>query len=76
MMTIIRQAANEGAAVLLATHDPAIVHAYCNRLLFLSEGKLVLDAPVHQAFSLLQQLGETEYIPPHLNKLSTLREVP
>ncbi len=76
MMTIIKQISNEGAAVLLATHDPAIVHAYCNRLLFLSEGKLVLDAPVHQAFSLLQQLGETEYIPPHLYKSSTIREVP
>lgn len=76
MMTIIKQAANEGAAVLLATHDPAIVHAYCTRLLFLSEGKLLLDAPVHQAFSHLRRLGEAEYIPPHPDKSASFREVP
>ncbi len=76
IMTVIKQASNGGVAVLLATHDPAVVSAYCNRLLFLSEGKLVLDAPVHQAFSRLEQLGEIEFIPPHLRRSFTVWEVP
>jgi energy-coupling factor transport system ATP-binding protein len=74
MMTVIQQAANDGASIILATHDPAIVHTYCNRLLFLRKGKLILDAPLLQAFTHLQRLGEIEYLPSHLRNSSTVKE--
>ncbi|MFX1473894.1 MAG: ABC transporter ATP-binding protein [Promethearchaeota archaeon] len=76
MMTIIKQLSTKGGAVILATHDPAIIRAYCNRLLFLDEGELVLDAPIHEAFTLLNRLGETDYLPAHLSQSAATREVP
>jgi energy-coupling factor transport system ATP-binding protein len=75
MMTIIKQISATGGAVILATHDPAIIHTYCNRLLFLSDGELALDAPIHEAFTLLKRLGKTDYIPSHLNQSSATQEV-
>ena len=75
MMTAINQIAKDDGAIILATHDPAIVYAYCNRLLFLSKGKLVLDAPIPEAFSLLKRIGETAYLPSLLGKSSVTREV-
>ncbi|MFX1562251.1 MAG: ABC transporter ATP-binding protein [Promethearchaeota archaeon] len=63
LMSLVQSAALDGAAILLATHDPSIVQAYCHRLLFLRDGRLLIDAAPQQAFDRLQQLGETEHVP-------------
>jgi ABC-type multidrug transport system ATPase subunit len=62
-MTLVVRAVDEGASVVLATHDPALVQACCRRLLFLRDGQLVLDAGLPQGFNELERLEETQYAP-------------
>jgi energy-coupling factor transport system ATP-binding protein len=61
LMTILQQAAMGGAAILLATHDPSIAETYCNRLLFLHSGQILIDAPVQKGFNYLTTLGDSAY---------------
>lgn len=76
LMKLIQSAALDGAAVLLATHDPSIVQTYCHRLLFLRDSQLLIDATPKQAYTCLQQLGETDYVPRRINnKLTSTKEV-
>ena len=59
LMTVVRQEASQGAAVLLATHDTTIAKQYCHRLLFLFEGRLLIDAPVRQGLEYMAMLEHT-----------------
>jgi energy-coupling factor transport system ATP-binding protein len=59
LMTVVRQEATQGTAVLLATHDTAIVEQYCHRLLFLFEGRLLIDAPVKHGLEYLTLMEHT-----------------
>ncbi len=61
IMCLQQQAANNGAAILLATHDSSIVERYCNRLLFLHTGQLLIDAPVQQGLDYMKALGDSAY---------------
>lgn len=48
---------------LLVTHDPRIVLRGCTRALFLSNGRVVVDAPVPEVFDRLKELGHRAYVP-------------
>lgn len=52
-----------GGITLMVCHEPAVVVACCQRVLFLAEGKLIIDAPVNEALVRLAQLGMEEYLP-------------
>ena len=52
-----------GKSVIMATHRVDIIQKYCNRLLFLKDGKLILDAPIKEGFNQLSVLGENSYLP-------------
>jgi energy-coupling factor transport system ATP-binding protein len=51
-------------ACLIVTHDPRVVLRSCTRILFVSDGKVTLDAPVPEAFDRLRQTGHDAYAPP------------
>lgn len=53
----------QGGVTLMVCHEPAVVVACCQRVLFLSEGKLIVDAPVKDALLRLAELGREEYLP-------------
>ncbi len=61
IMRLQQQAAENGAAILLATHDGSIVERYCHRLLFLHAGQLLIDAPVQQGLDYMKTLGDSAY---------------
>ncbi len=61
IMRLQQQAAENGAAILLATHDASIVKSYCHRLLFLYAGQLLIDAPVQQGLDYMKNLGDSAY---------------
>ncbi len=61
IMRLQQQAAKNGAAILLATHDASIVESYCHRLLFLHTGQLLIDAPVQQGLDYMKTLGDSAY---------------
>jgi energy-coupling factor transporter ATP-binding protein EcfA2 len=56
-------------ACLLVTHDPRIVQRICTRLVFLSNGQVILDAPLPQAFDELLSLGHDAYVPTEFRPL-------
>ncbi len=60
-MLHIQAFVKEGGSVILSTHDPQTVKMYCNRLLFLKEGRLLLDNPLPGAFTRLEELGEKQF---------------
>jgi ABC-type glutathione transport system ATPase component len=47
----------------MVTHRSDIVSKFCNRLLFLKNGELVLDSEPLTGFRKLQHLGEGSYMP-------------
>ena len=51
---------NPGAC-LVVTHDPRVVRHSCTRVLFLSGGRVRLDAPVATAFDQLREMGHGAY---------------
>ncbi|MFX1319840.1 MAG: ABC transporter ATP-binding protein [Promethearchaeota archaeon] len=53
LMSVIRSEAAQGTTVLLATHDTAIAETYCSRLLFLFDGRLLIDTHVKQGLEYL-----------------------
>ncbi len=61
LMTIVHEEASQGSAILLATHDAAITETYCTRLLFLYDGRLLIDAPVKQGLEYLTMFEQTAY---------------
>lgn len=52
----------EGATVLSAMHDLNLAALYCDRLVFLKQGRVALDGPTHQVFTAdnLSRIYETE----------------
>ena len=60
LMSVIRDEAVQGTTTLLATHDAAIAETYCSRLLFLSDGRLLIDAPVNQGLEYLAIFNQTQ----------------
>jgi energy-coupling factor transport system ATP-binding protein len=54
---------NNGKTVIMVTHRVDIVKRYCSRLIFLREGKLLLDEQPETGFKILQDMGENSYLP-------------
>ena len=50
-------------ACLMVTHDPRAVRQSCTRVLFVSAGRITLDAPLPEAFDQLRQMGHEAYVP-------------
>ena len=52
-----------GATVVMANHGPEVTRRYASRLVFLSRGELLVDAPVEEGFERLAALGRRAYLP-------------
>lgn len=63
-MSVLREHSARGGITLMVCHEPAVVASCCDRILFLSKGKLIVDAPVKDALSRMAELGLEEYLPP------------
>jgi energy-coupling factor transport system ATP-binding protein len=50
-------------ACLMVTHDPRVVMRSCTRLLFVSDGRVAVDAAVPEAFDRLLELNHDAYVP-------------
>lgn len=60
LMTVLQQEALQGTTILMATHDPAIAETYSQRLLFLFDGQLLIDAPIKQGLEYTALLEQTK----------------
>lgn len=63
LMAALREHRARGGITLMTCHEPEVVVSCCQRILFLAEGKLIIDAPVDEALAKLAQLGREEYLP-------------
>jgi energy-coupling factor transport system ATP-binding protein len=63
LMDTLEEHRQRGGLTLMVCHEPAVVAAFCHRILFLDQGRLIIDAPVHEAFQQLARLGKEEYLP-------------
>jgi len=62
VMRRLRDAADGGACVVVAIHDPSAVLEYSDRVLFMEEGQIAIDAPPVDAFRHLGRLGKNAYL--------------
>lgn len=52
-----------GGVVLMVCHEPAVVSAWCQRLLFLKNGELLVDDHPERAFEKMASMELTHYLP-------------
>lgn len=57
----------QGGLTLMVCHEPNVVVACCQRVFFLENGKLLVDAPVDEALETLARQGKEEYLPSGYN---------
>ncbi len=62
VLTLLRETADQGMGVLLVSHAPEVVATYADRVLFLSEGRVVVDAGPDAASAELAALGYWAYV--------------
>ena len=59
---VVRGPASPGGC-LMVTHDPRIIVRSCTRVVFISDGRISVDAPVDAAFDQLASAGHDAYLP-------------
>jgi energy-coupling factor transport system ATP-binding protein len=62
-MRVLRDHADQGHAILLVNHHADLTKAYCDRVIFLDAGKLILDEPASTAFETLAGKGFGAFLP-------------
>ncbi len=62
LLEALSEHCRQGGAAIMACHEPAVVAASCDRVLFLERGELIIDAPTETAFAELSRRGLTDYL--------------
>lgn len=62
-MQWLQDYASKGHTILMANHHAQLTQAYCDRVIFLDEGSLIVDAPVPSAFTTLETFGYRPFLP-------------
>ena len=63
IMNLLKEQARRGSTVVNVTHDPETAHRYSDRIIFLRQGRVLLDAPADEAFFKMADLGLRDYLP-------------
>jgi energy-coupling factor transporter ATP-binding protein EcfA2 len=58
---IITETASANGAVLVVTHNPNFAKNYCNRVIFVENGSILLDGSPEIVLHRLEDIGHTEY---------------
>ncbi len=61
ILNTIIQTVKAGGAALIVTHDADFAKKYCNRILFLDDGTIVLDGIPEMVLQRLPEIGHDEY---------------
>jgi ABC-type multidrug transport system ATPase subunit len=60
--SVLTEAANTGGASVVVTHDSNFAKNYCNRVIFIEKGSILLDGSPEMVFQKLQEMGRTEFV--------------
>ncbi len=63
LLNLLREFVEEGGSVIMVNHNPAYYPQVATRLLFLSDGKLAVDAPLEEGMRELKEMGKEVYLP-------------
>jgi energy-coupling factor transporter ATP-binding protein EcfA2 len=63
IMDLLQEQTARGSTVVNVTHDPETTRLYSDRVVFLSSGRVVVDAPMEEAFAQLARLRLNDYLP-------------
>jgi len=63
LISMIGQLSSQQVAVIMVVHDPYLVEACCNRVIFLESRRVLVDAPVSEAWETLRQSDYAAYTP-------------
>lgn len=70
LMAIIDRLNVEGRTIVLITHEMKLVAEHANRVVIMSEGRIVLDSDTRGAFSDLELLRRSKLLPPPVTQLA------
>jgi energy-coupling factor transport system ATP-binding protein len=62
-MKFMQDYTKPGNSVILVNHHPDLTQAFCSRMLFLSDGDLIIDSPIPLAFKQLSEMGFDSFLP-------------
>ena len=62
-MTFFRDFAHQGNIVLLVNHHASLTQKYCDRIIFLDQGRVFVDGPINMAFERLKSFGFEAFAP-------------
>jgi len=70
LMDLARELNRRGTTFIIITHEMWVVAEYCNRVVLMSDGNVVLDAPTRKAFSMGDFIRKYEIEPPAVTEIS------
>lgn len=70
LMACIRRLNDDGTTIVLITHDMKLVAEHTNRVVIMSEGRVLLDSDTRGAFSDLGLLRQSKLLPPPVTLLA------
>lgn len=70
LMVCIRRLNDDGTTIVLITHDMKLVAEHTNRVVVMSEGRVLLDSNTRGAFSDMELLRQSKLLPPPVTKLA------
>jgi len=59
----------EGQTIIVITHDMNLAAEYCDRMIIMANGQVILDAPAREAFSSQEALRTSSLRPPQVIRL-------
>lgn len=62
-MTLLAEYTTKGNTVLLVNHHASLTQAYCNRVLMLDKGRIIIDSSVEESFTQMEHLGWDVFLP-------------
>ena len=63
LLELVRERVTAGSTAVMVNHAPEVTWRYASRVLFLSGGQIVIDAPPDEAFRRLEEMGHLAYVP-------------
>jgi len=66
----------EGQTIIVITHDMNLAAEYCDRMIIMAGGHIILDAPTREAFRSQEALRTSSLRPPQVTQLGQALEYP
>jgi energy-coupling factor transport system ATP-binding protein len=70
LMRLVREISKKGTTVVIISHDMKLIAKYCDRIIILRKGEILMDAPTHIAFSRTDLLASTNLQSPKVTQVA------